>query len=449
MPWVELDDFKKLDLNTPSCSENIFLTSSYPVSYSSIVFQIDGFIKNSKETESCISSLLSLKEKLENLYKKGSSEIGYQSGYDSFYIQDSGRRVYKNDIFFISQSNVINNFAYKFKIAKDLETQDTFFDESYVSMKLSNNIFTFGRKSRWWSPSERVSLILSNSARPTYGIELKNYTPIKPKIDFIKFIGALDYEFFINRLESERHISNALLFGNRINIYPNNRFQLSFIRLAQFGGDNRPQDAKTILNMLIGRDNTSQNLSFKDQPGNQLAGIDFKFKPRKLKNIEIYGQSIGEDEAGMFPSRKFHLLGTKIYLNNQTVPSSISFDYYDTFSGIKNYTYNHGLYKDGLRHYKKPIGAAVDADSKELALTYKTKISDNINFKLVLSDTTINKNNSNKNYWTDKKIKIKGADINFTYTYKRFNFNLIFLMHNNQSILNDKSNYIFSLSYRL
>ena len=95
----------------------------------------------------------------------------------------------------------------------------------------------------------------------------------------------------------------------------------------------------------------------------------------------------------------------KIYLNNQTVPSSISFDYYDTFSGIKNYTYNHGLYKDGLRHYKKPIGAAVDADSKELALTYKTKISDNINFKLVLSDTTINKNNSNKNYWTDKKLK--------------------------------------------
>ena len=51
------------------------------------------------------------------------------------------------------------------------------------------------RINRWWSPSDSYSLILSNSIRPSPGIEYKNYLPIEPKKIF-KFLGYVNYEFF-------------------------------------------------------------------------------------------------------------------------------------------------------------------------------------------------------------------------------------------------------------
>ena len=83
---------------------------------------------------------------------------------------------------------------------------------------------------------------------------------------------------------------------------------------------------------------------------------------------------IGEDEAGYFPSRKLSLFGFSYYLND---PNSLkfNFDYIDTYSGIKNYSYNHNLYKSGLRYYRIPIGASLDADSEAI------KISLNKNYK--------------------------------------------------------------------
>ena len=65
--------------------------------------------------------------------------------------------------------------------------------------------------------------------------------------------------------------------------------------------------------MLIGKI-TSKNLSFENQPGNQLAGADFSFSPKNNLNIKIYGQIMGEDEAGYLPSRTFFLLGLNINL---------------------------------------------------------------------------------------------------------------------------------------
>ena len=79
------------------------------------------------------------------------------------------------------------------------------------------------------------------------------------------------------------------------------------MRLAQFGGDGRPTDSSTILNMILGRDNTSENLTFEEQPGNQIAGFDISYH---LNDIIFYGQLIGEDEAGLFPSRKLKLIGS-------------------------------------------------------------------------------------------------------------------------------------------
>ncbi|WP_228745664.1 capsule assembly Wzi family protein, partial [Klebsiella pneumoniae] len=50
-----------------------------------------------------------------------------------------------------------------------------------------------------------------------------------------------------------------------------------------------------------------------NEPGNQLAGFDFKFKlePTLGWPVSLYGQMIGEDEAGFLPSANTFLGGVE------------------------------------------------------------------------------------------------------------------------------------------
>ena len=74
-----------------------------------------------------------------------------------------------------------------------------------------------------------------------------------------------------------------------------NNLDISLLRLAQFGGEGRKIDLKTFTNMFIGRDNTSANLSFEDQPGNQIAGIDWVYRP--VINPNYFTAGVGEEDS--------------------------------------------------------------------------------------------------------------------------------------------------------
>lgn len=61
-----------------------------------------------------------------------------------------------------------------------------------------------------------------------------------------------------------------------------------------------------------GRDNTGD---YNDDPGNQLAGLDFKLKLYPLIDlpVSVYGQMVGEDEANLFPSKNAFMGGIEGY----------------------------------------------------------------------------------------------------------------------------------------
>ena len=68
--------------------------------------------------------------------------------------------------------------------------------------------------------------------------------------------------------------------------------------------------------------------------------------------------------------------------------------------------YNHFLYLDGWRYLKKPIGAAIDADSDIFSISHKKIFSQNSSFKFKILSARINKNNSDKNSWSNKAFEI-------------------------------------------
>ena len=160
-------------------------------------------------------------------------------------------------------------------------------------------------------------------------------------------------------------------------------------------------NSSIFFDLLLGKDNyESNNLDKKNEPGNQLAGIDFNLLLLKNRNFSIYGQIIGEDESGYLPSRTFFTFGGN-YSWDPIKTKIINFEYTDTGSKIENYTYSHGIYKDGYRYYGNPIGSAFDADSKAIIMNYKQSLRNNSTFAVKFTNAALNYNNGNKFFMQD------------------------------------------------
>ena len=449
-PWFNVSDSKNLSYisdQLKSCNYWDESYISYPVSYGQIHSYLEKINNRNIDNNLCKRDIDSIRKYLRDKFIQSRELVfGMQSGADNQYFQTRTNRYLQYDNYYFSLSNINSNFAYKVKVTNAYQENKILFDESYLAYKFKNHVFTAGRINRWWSPSKSYSLIMSNSARPLPGLGYKNYIPIKSQNNILKFLGYVNYEFFINKFEKDRAIPNTLLFGNRVTFKPHDSFKFSFLRIAQFGGKNRPKDVDTILKMLIGKDNASTSLSFTEQPGNQLAGFDFVYNPQKNRNLKIYMQTIGEDEAGYFPSRKMSIFGFS-YFFNELNPSSLSIDYIDTFNGFKNSSYNHALYKSGLRYYGVPIGASIDADSEALKVSLNKKFN-NFYFEFSFADIYLNKNNSLTNYWTKERYEFNQLDLLIKYQYKKSYIDLIYTYRNHMFNNFSKNNFFINLYFK-
>ena len=436
-PWYSVEsEIIQLEIEQLRlCGIDIPPISAFPLN----IIVLNKALANTEQAtlnEECIEKINSIKNELnKNLYTQ-KNIIGFQSERPEIYFQDFGKRVTADSHFYISSSKVGDNFSYK--IAMQAFRDDLRFDESYFSYYYDNHVLTMGRMSRWWSPSLNSSLILSNSARPAPGISLSNYDPKTINSKYLSFLGPISYEFFINRLENDRYVPKALLFGNRVSINPHNRLKISLFRVAQFGGEGRKVNAKIFFNMLVGKDNYENNAENKEnEPGNQLGGLDFNLLLLDNKNLNLYGQIVGEDEAGFLPSKTFYSLGFG-YSWGKLASKKITFEYSDTGSRQINTTYNHSIYRNGYRYYGTPLGSAFDADSKISSIGYHQVLKNNTYLYLRTMNGTLNYNNSNSFF-------INGVADDFIIT--EMNLKHRFSQNYHLKIAIQYSNFLNSISY--
>lgn len=246
-------------------------------------------------------------------------------------------------------------------------------DGSMIGIALGNWSISVNTLDRWWGPGWDGSLILSNNARPIPAVSLdRNFTdPFESK--WLRWIGPWDLGVMMGELESDRVIPNALFFGMRFNFKPIPSLEIGLSRTAQWCGDGRSCDAGTFADLLLGRDNRGDaGISVDNEPGNQLAGLDFRWSPGFLETpVAVYGQLIGEDEAGGFPSRyigQFGLEASGIWSD------AWSWRWFGEFAGtacrfhesseLFNCAYNHGIYRTGYRFRGRSIGHGADNDAR-------------------------------------------------------------------------------------
>ena len=259
-------------------------------------------------------------------------------------------------------------------IEDPLDDREARLDGSHLAFNIGNWAWGIGAVDRWWSPGWQHSLILSNSARPSPGLFLKRNYDDAFTWKILRWLGPWELEMFANQLESDREVPNAKFLGARFSFKPTQQLEIGLSRTAQWGGEGRPQDLESLVNLIIGNDNRSESLTIDEEPGNQLAGFDARFGFSLFGLTHgIYGQFIGEDEAGGLPSRLIAMAGLETVIAAENIHSRLGVELANTTSefyedGRPNFTYHHGIYRTGYRYFGRPIGDSIDSDSESITL---------------------------------------------------------------------------------
>lgn len=271
-------------------------------------------------------------------------------------------------------------------------------DGSYLAGIVGNWQLGVGAIDRWWGPGWQSSLALSNNARPVPGLWFSRQMPLAPESPWLSWIGPWDLQVIVGQLENDRAVPRALLLGGRFVFNPVDSLQIGLTRLAQWGGEGRPQDLDAFWNAVIGRDNgQTSGLKEGEDPSNQIAGFDFRLSlnPGDVP-VGIYGQFMGEDEAGGLPSKFSSLAGLDMVTGLGHGSQRFFLEATETVAGSwisdrrLNTAYEHGTYRSGFRHYGRNMATTWEGDARAVTIGLQQYFRNDVTIALNLSRTTLN-----------------------------------------------------------
>ena len=253
-------------------------------------------------------------------------------------------------------------------------------DGTYLGIALGNWMVTAGWQERWWGPGRDGSLILSTNSRSRPGISLQRNNSTAFKTKWLSWMGPWTLATFMDHLDDERHVNDALLFGFRGSFRPpRTGLELGFSRTAQWCGDGRPCDLSTFSKLLIGNDNRGSSLDIEDEPGNQLAGFDMRWTLPKEVPVALYAQWIAEDNCeGCGPFGAWlRQVGLEHWGQIGQLSHRTHFEVSETTCREGRFgtgeervpcAYEHSIYKTGYRYNGRSIGHSGDGDTLSYSL---------------------------------------------------------------------------------
>jgi len=251
--------------------------------------------------------------------------------------------------------------------------EDVRADGSQLGVDFGNWSFAASTMDRWWGPGWDGSIILSNNARPIPSFVIGRNRTDAPNPKWLRWIGPWDLQVLWGQLEEERAVPNAKFWGMRVNFRPVNGLEIGLSRTAQWCGDGRPCGFDVFWDLLLGRDNVGDDgTTPENEPGNQMAGFDARWTNMWFGTpVSLYGQMIGEDEAGGFPSRYLAQFGIE---GSGITRGQTSYRWFlegaatscDALSSTVLYGcgYRQSIYESGYTYYGRIIGHGLDNDGR-------------------------------------------------------------------------------------
>ena len=340
-------------------------------------------------------------------------------------------------------SDLGNNFGTNFHFKKNnissnltlavSKKNNLVFDNSNIEFNLKHVKFGLGKINRNWSFSPNTSLILSKNARPSNSIYLiKDSSNSSNRLS--SWIGAWSFETFNSILSNTDGPQNSMMFGARAVLEPTDDLKIELSKTSQWGGSGYSSSIPSLKAAILGNTNEHAHKNI-----NQMAGIGISYLlPNKKWPLRLYGQLIGEDEAGWLPSCNMYLAGIE-WQNSKKANNKFGLEIIDTRIDITtnnncgpNTAYNNGTYK--YTNYDRVMGVPIDTESKSMNLWGSINISPNLNLHYSLKNLTINDSNYSSHRLSSTKESglIGTAGMNWRYKnaqiisklhYKNFNIN--------------------------
>ena len=251
-------------------------------------------------------------------------------------------------------------------------------DDTYVGVLAGNWMVTAGWQQRWWGPGNDGTLILTSNARPRPGVSLQRNLSTPFETRWLSWLGPWSLTTFMEQLDDERVVKDALLWGFRFSFRPLKSLEIGLSRTAQWCGDDRPCDLGTFVDVLMGNDNKGINVDPDDEPGNQLGGIDMRWSLPKKIPVALYMQWIGEDActgscSGRFVTSFSRQLGIEYWGTIAGLSHRTHFEWSEItcakggFGGserIPDCAYNHHIYQTGYRYKGRSLAHGTDGDGQ-------------------------------------------------------------------------------------
>jgi Capsule assembly protein Wzi len=288
-------------------------------------------------------------------------------------------------------------------------------DGSYVAAVAGNWMLHAGYVDRWWGPGWEGSLILGNNARPIPSITIERNYSDPVNFPLLERLGQWRFAATMGRFEGSRDDApDANFFGARLTWKPHRRVEVGISRSAQWCGEGRPCDASTFWDLLVGNDNDQPAA---EQPGNQLAGFDARWS-LPWAPVAVYGQMIGEDEAGLLPSQYLGLFGVEMTGGFGDKSWRAHLEYADTacsfYDSEPNFgcAYRNVIYTDGYQYRGRAIGHALDGDSEQFAAGFMLVNADGSQWELAAQSAEVNRGGQNPVHSVEPAAaKIHSADL--------------------------------------
>lgn len=325
-----------------------------------------------------------------------------------------------------SYSHAGDNIDYKIQgtlnVDDDEPSKSSNLDGSYIGTKLGNHRIAFGSIPVWWGNGVDGSLIRSDGARPVTGFLMQraNNTPINFPV--LSKLGNFNYQITAGQLQDYQAVPDTKLIGMRASFQPHEAFQVGASRTLLWGGDGRDESLKSLGKALTGRYDNTYNTP--TDISDQIAGIDAQLNLKPLVNlpVSVYGEFIGEDEAGGLPTKKAYLAGLKGTIPLFQQPWLWHAEWANTYYDLDktNIIYGHSIYTDGYYQKGLPLGHPIGGDGEIISVGLSGNINANNQLGLKYANAKVNQSNQviNSAFATKQDLDIVEADWKHKYNDK-------------------------------
>ena len=291
---------------------------------------------------------------------------------------------------------------------------------SYIAGKLWNQWLIAGQIPTYWGPGHDGSLIRGDASRPVYGVTVQRANQNAFESKWLSWIGPWQYQAFAGQLDDYKAVPDAKLIGLRLTARPFPALEIGASRAIQWGGDGRPESLSSLWDAITGtKDNGGTG---KEDPSNQIAGFDGRLFLQPLLNVPVslYGQFIGEDEAGGLPAKYMYLGGADFSSIYKDMPYQLYAEWADTRTNgeVRRISYAHTIYKDGYYQHGFPLGHAIGGDGQIYSVggDIRFDVMNRLSGRVLYAQ--VNESNLLINEAFPKQDTLKGLDLTWTHYLK-------------------------------